>query len=394
MAHSAQIAAIPASQNKHPNTNKFVSLLPTPPAAWNDSAQAWDVDFVSGGKKSEGTFDHLVVANGHYAYPKIPTWEGTGEWLEGGEREVLHSLWYRGAEQLRGKTVLVVGFGASGWDIVRHSQEYADEVYHSYDAYAPGTPGKLPAIPGAIWKPRISHFTPSSIVFTDGSTLSSEKVTVFLATGYENLIPFLRDLSYAPIDPKVPVRSLTTNGSYITPIHADLFAADASIPTNRLAVVGLPWYTAVGGTSYIQGLAVGHAIAEEGFLPGLEEIWRELEEKERRVREQGKEPTKIGHNFINPGDAEAYQDSLLLSIRSRSSIALPSWLSDPNTPYIEDWRRYWRANGVKLGITYAKAVESGLGGEKRFTSETGTQEDWVRAMEELERWGEENVWNQ
>lgn len=42
-----------------------------------------------------------------------------------------------------------------------------------------------------------------------------------------------------------------------------------------------------------------------------------------------------------------------------------------------------------MGLTWAKAVAKGIAAEERFTSLVGTEEDWVKAMEALEAWGEE-----
>ena len=43
---------------------------------------------------------------------------------------------------------------------------------------------------------------------------------------------------------------------------------------------------------------------------------------------------------------------------------------------------------MKLGLTWAKALKKGVADDATFTSRTGTETDWVRAMEALEAWGE------
>ena len=77
-------------------------------------------------------FDHLVVANGHNHYPKIPSWatgDAAKEWLRNGNgRSIVHSIYFRGPEEYAGKVVLVVGAGASGRDIVTHSSGHAKKV--------------------------------------------------------------------------------------------------------------------------------------------------------------------------------------------------------------------------------------------------------------------------
>ena len=86
-------------------------------------------------------FDHLVVANGHYHYPNIPSWatdNGAKEWLRNGrERKIVHSTYFRGPEEYVGRVILVVGAGSGGLDIVAHSSGLAEKVcldlFHLYE---------------------------------------------------------------------------------------------------------------------------------------------------------------------------------------------------------------------------------------------------------------------
>lgn len=287
-------------------------------ADWNARTQTWDLvikSAVDGSTRREEA-EHLVVANGHYKYPNEPTWEGLESWKSSarqGDRIVKHSLWYRGSEELAGRTCIVIGFGASGWDIARQALEFADEVltdrsipvsplkgalvqvYHSFDPPAEGSP-HLPPIPRTITKPRISHLTRTAIHFVDGSSLSAAKITIFLATGYEVLAPFLSsDLVVAPHPAPSPVTKLATNGRYIRPLHLDLFAAgDPDMPIDRLCFIGIGWFVAAAANAYAQGLYVGHAIAQKGFLPSHEDVSNEVEDREQRVRDAGFEPFQIG----------------------------------------------------------------------------------------------------
>lgn len=83
-------------------------------------------------------YHHLVVATGRYHHPNIPTFKGQEAWLPSPsadetrigrqDREIIHSLGYRGPEQYAGRTVIVVGFGASGWDIATQTNGVADKV--------------------------------------------------------------------------------------------------------------------------------------------------------------------------------------------------------------------------------------------------------------------------
>lgn len=57
--------------------------------------------------------DHLVVATGYNAKPKIPEWDGQEDF----PGDILYSSDYKSGEPYRGKRVLVVGFGNSGGEI-------------------------------------------------------------------------------------------------------------------------------------------------------------------------------------------------------------------------------------------------------------------------------------
>lgn len=73
------------------------------------------------GETVQHSFDHLIVANGHNHYPRIPHWKGEDEWLASTpagrpKRELLHSIFYREPEAYVNRTVVIVGGGASGRD--------------------------------------------------------------------------------------------------------------------------------------------------------------------------------------------------------------------------------------------------------------------------------------
>lgn len=82
----------------------------------------WDLTLDSGQTIRYGG---VVVANGHNWHPKIP--EYPGEF--GGE--ILHSAQYKGAHQLRGKRVLVIGAGNTGCDIAVEAAQNAAATFHS-----------------------------------------------------------------------------------------------------------------------------------------------------------------------------------------------------------------------------------------------------------------------
>lgn len=155
-------------------------------AEWDKASGSWRVEVTERGEKAVREYDHLVVANGHLLYPTVPKFRGADEWIAAGaegDREVLHALWYRDPARYRGRTVVVVGFGASGWDMSSQTVFHADKVYHSYTE-KPGASIHYAPVPGTTPLPRISHFTKKAIVFTDGTEIDAKKVSVLVGTGY------------------------------------------------------------------------------------------------------------------------------------------------------------------------------------------------------------------
>ncbi|MEZ5184190.1 MAG: FAD-dependent oxidoreductase [Candidatus Nanopelagicales bacterium] len=87
----------------------------------------WDVTVERGGRQWMIRYDAVVVANGHNWSAKLPDYAGLSDF--GGE--ILHSADYKGADQLRGRRVLVVGAGNTGCDIAVEAAQNAIVTYHS-----------------------------------------------------------------------------------------------------------------------------------------------------------------------------------------------------------------------------------------------------------------------
>ena len=99
-------------------------------------------------------FDHLVVANGHNHYPKLPTWaadDTANQWLRNGKgRKIIHSIYFREPEEFTGKVILVVGAGGSGMDIATQSSGHAMKVYSPLHAFRGWWTWLTPAPPRCI----------------------------------------------------------------------------------------------------------------------------------------------------------------------------------------------------------------------------------------------------
>ena len=123
------------------------------------------------------TFDQIVVCNGHYTVPYHPTVQGLASNFRG---QVLHSHNYRRPQPFYGKTVVVVGKGASGQDISLELMGVATRVYLVHaDATATMAAESQDQ---RIHKPLIRCINSNGqIVFEDESTCQAD--TILFATG-------------------------------------------------------------------------------------------------------------------------------------------------------------------------------------------------------------------
>ncbi len=90
----------------------------------------WDVTISGargGGADRTQRYSAVVVANGHNWSPKLPAYEGQGDFT----REIIHASAYKDPAQLRGRRVLVVGAGNTGCDIAVDAAQQASRCWHS-----------------------------------------------------------------------------------------------------------------------------------------------------------------------------------------------------------------------------------------------------------------------
>ncbi|KAI5476895.1 FAD/NAD P-binding domain-containing protein [Pseudohyphozyma bogoriensis] len=293
-------------------------------------------------------------------------------------------------EKYANRTVVVVGFSASGSDIAIQTVPLATKVYHSYTTNHNDPSGRQRVpIPGTHYRPRISHFDGQGIVFLDGSRIDTPGPTsVILGTGYRLTIPWLEPLT-SVAEHTTERRELATNERYIRPLHRHVFAVDESLPVDALAFVGLPVWIANSPSDYAQGLFIAHQFAS-GRVVGRskEDLWRVLEQEEEEVRRKGNDPFWIGHRFPTEGSAEDYQDALVARARTASPYPFPPHLANITTPYVESWRRRGRTNALLMRNGWLRAEQKGVA--KGFLEGARTEDDWVEVMERVLEWEREH----
>ena len=77
---------------------------------------SWTLTFTSNGKTSTEDFDYLIVANGIFSDPFIPDYKGADAFKAAGGK-LMHTIDFHTLNDVKGKNVVVVGYGKSSCDV-------------------------------------------------------------------------------------------------------------------------------------------------------------------------------------------------------------------------------------------------------------------------------------
>lgn len=220
------------------------------------------------------------------------------------------------------QNVLLIGAGASSFDIAREIGQVAKNVYQSARGGAFDLPIEFLS-PDAKRVGEVSHFAvdaqpmtsqrparsdsfdkpiPFAIHLKDGTVLHSIH-QVILCTGYHCTVPFLPHLH----DDSMPIHEasasptiLVTDGTQFHNLHKDIFY----IPDPTLIFVGVPYYTATFTLFEFQAMVVAAVLAGHADLPSEADMRAEYE---ARVTAKG-----YGRGFHSLRDKEMeYVNELL-----------------------------------------------------------------------------------
>lgn len=245
-----------------------------------------------------------------------------------------------------------------------------------------------------IPKPPISHFTSDSVVFEDGTALTSVDALI-LATGYQFLVPFLSKIPQnsnltRPTLVTAPntaatsdtADALTTNTRYIFPLYEHIFGIAPGIPPTALTFIGLPVLIANCPSDIAQALLVSQAIADASVLPSHDEMLSATLEREDALRERGLDPYYVGHHMSGGDDeAQGYQNELVRFLKKRGR------LPDDGKDYVEPWRVMARKDSRLLARAWSRVEE--LGEQKRWLEGAVTEQEWAKVMYRLAEWQRE-----
>ena len=161
------------------------------------------------------TFDAVMICNGHYFDPYVPTIPG----IETYSGTIIHSHSYRKPEDLSGKTVLILGASSSGIDIGIELGNHASRVYLSHNNERLNTP--LPS--NMVQVMGVERIEGERIFLRDGTSVTAD-VFIF-CTGYRYSFPFLHENCGIRVD-----------ANYVTPLYKHLI----NIEHPTMCVVGVP----------------------------------------------------------------------------------------------------------------------------------------------------------
>jgi len=277
-------------------------------------------------------YQYVIVANGHHWNPRFPTPAFKGEFTG----EILHSHYYREAEQVQNKDVLVVGIGNSAVDIAcEAARQHTGKVVIStrsgayitpnwiwsmpFDNLANPLTAKLPLwlqrflLNTTLWlargkqedygvpkpnrpvlsehptlsqdllnlsgrglikfKPNIKELRGKTVVFEDGTEQDFD--LIIYATGYKVTFPFLKH--YAEFD----IEETNNIGLYNKVIHPDY--------KNLFFLALIQPLGAIMPLAEIQAKWIAKIIKGESKLPSKEAMLKTIEVDKQQIAQRYKQ---------------------------------------------------------------------------------------------------------
>ncbi|KAF4347099.1 hypothetical protein G4B88_025142 [Cannabis sativa] len=271
----------------------------------------WLVESITRGCDSVSgeVFEAVVVCSGNFVEPQIPVLLGIEKW----RRYQIHSHNYRVPEQFRGQIVVLIGFGASAFDISRDIATEAKQVHiatRSPDVKL----GKLENHNNIWHHMMIDHVCEDGrVVFQDGSSVCAD--TIFYCTGFKYRYPFLETNGVVTVDE-----------NRVGPLYSHVFPPNLA---PGLSFIGIPVKGPIFNTIELQSKWIAHVLSGKVLLPKEEEMMASTNEFYKKMQELGL-PKRSTH-FLTP-----YQ------------VGYQNWLcAQIGLPPLEKWRYQMYEESVK-----------------------------------------------
>ncbi|KAL9254293.1 Flavin-containing monooxygenase FMO GS-OX-like 1-like protein [Drosera capensis] len=268
-----------------------------------ENGRRWVVDAVaSGGIYSKDVFDAVVICNGHVTVPRLPHIPGVEKW----PGKQTHSHNYRVPEPFKDEVVVIIGSGASAYDISRDTAKVAKEVHLSSRSPLAKL-SRLNAYPN-IWLHSgvVCANGDGKVTFQDGSAVHAD--TMLHCTGYNYDHSFLKTNG-----------SITIDDNRVGPLYKHVFPPDLS---PGLSFVGLPHKTILFLMMELQSRWIAQVLSGKVSLPSKENMIADIDCYFRQMEEL-KRPIHQTHFLFNPEEF-GYLDWIAQQVGS---------------PAVEEWKK-------------------------------------------------------
>ncbi|MED6109251.1 hypothetical protein PIB30_031690 [Stylosanthes scabra] len=258
---------------------------------------------------SEEIFEAVVVCNGHFTQPRVPTIPGIEKW----PGYQIHSHNYRVPEPFRDKVVVIIGFGASAFDISRDIAKVAKEVHlasRSPEIMVMKVPNH-----DNIWQHKmVKYVTEESLVaFEEGSSIHAD--VILYCTGFKYHFPFLETNGIVTIE-----------DNRVGPLYKHVFPPSLA-PT--LSFIGLTEKDLIFQMTDLQCKWVARVISGKVKLPSEKEMMASVEEYYQQMEKNGYPKHTTHHLHFKESE-------------------YCNWLaSEVGLPPVEDWKERMYVESLK-----------------------------------------------
>ncbi|KAI4333020.1 hypothetical protein L6164_017877 [Bauhinia variegata] len=216
---------------------------------------------------SREVFQAVVICSGHFTEPRFATLPGIEKW----PGYQIHSHNYRVPEQFRDQVVVLIGYGASAFDISRDIARVAKEV-HMATRNPDVTVMKLGNY-NNIWQHTMVKYVSEdgSVAFEDGSSVYAD--VIFYCTGYKYHFPFLETNGIVTIE-----------DNRVGPLYKHVFPP-ALAP--GISFIGIPEKDIIFQTTELQTKWVARVLSGKVLLPTEKEMMAYVEEYYKQMEKSG-----------------------------------------------------------------------------------------------------------
>ncbi|XP_066152347.1 senecionine N-oxygenase-like [Euwallacea fornicatus] len=215
------------------------------------------------GKSFTEYYDSVMICNGHYNDPLIPTIPGQ----ENFTGVIDHSRNYRDPEKFRGQRVLIMGAGSSGLDLTLQTSSVAAHVALSHRKSELNI--KFP--PNVELRPNVQRIVNfNTVEFVDGSCSCFD--AIIFCTGYKYSFPFLHESC-----------GITIDDNLVQPLYKHMIHIER--PT--MCILGIPYDVCRFQLYDLQARYYCKYLEGSMSLPSAEEMRRDTQQDLEKRRADG-----------------------------------------------------------------------------------------------------------